>query len=87
MPLYFAAYPLIFDLCIARNEAKGFLLEHSTMRKDICYYANTEPAETLVFRLQAREAPADGVIRHLATLSRKSDGVRIAEVDSIKRRV
>ena len=85
--LYFAAYPLIFDLCIARNEAKGFLLEHSTMRKDICYYANTEPAETLVFRLQAREAPADGVIRHLATLSRKSDGVRIAEVDSIKRRV
>lgn len=85
--LYFAAYPLIFDLCIARHEGPAFLLTHSTVRKDICYYANTEPDETLVFRLQARQEPSEGLIRHLATLSRKSDGVRIAEVESIKRRV
>lgn len=60
-------------------------MTHRTVRKDICYYANTEPTETLLFRLQARDEPAQGLIRHLATLSRKSDGVRIAEVESIKR--
>ena len=89
--LYFAAYPTIMDLCIERHEAehgigKGFLAAHSTTRKDICYFANSEPTETLVFRLHARDE-ADGLVHHRASLARKSDGVRMSEVYSTKRKL
>ena len=33
---------------------------HSTAKKDICYFANSEPDETLLFRLHER-AEADGI--------------------------
>ena len=84
--LYFAAYPMVFDLCFERNEGKGFLLGTSTVSKDICYFANSEPTETLQFDLQSR-TEADGQIRHVASLSRKSDGKRMAEITSVKQRV
>lgn len=84
--LYFAAYPTIFDLCLERHEGRGFLIGHSTVSKDICYYANSEPTETLRFRLHAREE-GDGLVRHTASLSRTSDGRRISEVISLKRRL
>jgi probable biosynthetic protein (TIGR04098 family) len=82
--LYFAAYPTIFDLCLEKAEGKGFLLNHSTVSKDLLYFANSEPDETLLFRLHAREM-VDGLIRHSASLSRKSDGKRMSEVVSLKR--
>lgn len=82
--MYFAAYPTVFDLCLERAEGKGFLTKHSTMLKDISYFANSEPTETLVFRLHER-SEAKGVVRHLASLSRKSDGVRMSEAISEKR--
>ncbi len=82
--LYFAAYPTVFDLCFERFEGKGFLLGHSTVSKDILYFANSEPTETLVFRLHAREME-DGLLRHTASLSRKSDGKRMSEITSLKR--
>lgn len=85
--LYFAAYPTVFDLCLERAEGKGFLAAHSTAMKDICYFANSEPDETLVFRLHARAEEAGGLVRHVATLSRQSDGVRMAEATSLKRRL
>ncbi|MEL7445510.1 MAG: Pnap_2097 family protein [Pseudomonadota bacterium] len=84
--LYFAAYPMIFDLCIERFEGKGFLLPMSTVKKDICYFANAEPTETLVFRLHERSEDGD-IIHHTASLSRKSDNRRMAEVISSKRDV
>ena len=89
--LYFAAYPTIMDLCIERYEAehgagKGFLAAHSTTAKDICYFANSEPTETLVFRLHARDE-GDGLVHHRASLARKSDGVRMSEVYSTKRKL
>lgn len=83
--LYFAAYPSIFDLCLERAEGRGFLLGHSTVSKDLCYFANSEPDEPLRFRLHAREE-ADGAVRHLASLYRGGDGKRMAEVRSVKRR-
>lgn len=82
--LYFAAYPTVFDLCLERAEGKGFLRSHSTLAKDICYFANSEPDETLRFRLHAREE-AQGVVRHVASLYRSSDGKRMAEVISDKK--
>lgn len=88
--LYFAAYPTIMDLCIERYEAeqggKGFLAAHSTTHKDICYFANSEPTETLVFRLHARHEEG-GVVSHRASLARKGDGVRMSEVFSRKVRL
>lgn len=84
--LYFAAYPTIFDLCIDRYEGCGFLLGHTTASKDVLYFANSEPTETLVFRLHARDLQ-DGLVRHVATLSRKSDGQRMCELISLKRKL
>ncbi len=89
--LYFAAYPLIADICVARHEAErhgqaGFLLDHATVVKDVFYFANSEPDEVLRVRLHAREAE-DGRTRHVASLSRGSDGRCMAVVESVKRRV
>ncbi|MGL4280703.1 MAG: Pnap_2097 family protein, partial [Albidovulum sp.] len=64
----------------------GFLLGHSTVSKDVLYFANSEPTETLVFRLHARDLQG-GLIRHTATLSRKSDGQRMCELVSLKRQL
>jgi probable biosynthetic protein (TIGR04098 family) len=85
--LYFAAYPIIFDICIERTEHRGFLRKFSTVSKDILYFANAEPDETLVFKLYHREDLGDGMLRHFCSLSRKSDGVVMAEMTGIKRQV
>jgi probable biosynthetic protein, Pnap_2097 family len=84
--IYFAAYPTIFDLCFERLEGKGFLINNSTATKDILYFANAEPTETLVFQLHDRN-DNEGMISHTASLSRKSDGKRISEVISTKCRL
>mgnify|MGYP001194486243 CR=1 FL=1 len=84
--LYFAAYPTIFDLCLEKAEGKGFLMSHSTVAKDICYYANSDPGETLRFVLHSREVKGDLVI-HTASLFRTSDGKRMSDVISHKRRL
>ncbi len=84
--LYFAAYPTVFDLGIEQFEGKGFLLHHSTVSKDICYFANSEPTETLLFRVHLREEDGD-LVRHVASVARKSDGKRMGQVVSVKRKV
>lgn len=85
--LYFAAYPTIFDLCIERFEGKGFLRTFTTVSKDIMYFANAEPNETLVFCLHQRDENEDGHVQHLCSLSRKSDGVCMAEMTGVKRKI
>lgn len=84
--LYFAAYPTVFDLCIEQFEGKGFLIGHSTVSKDILYYANSEPTETLIFRLHERSEEA-GKVTHHASLYRKTDNARMSEVISVKAKV
>ena len=83
--LYFAAYPTIFDLCLERSEGKGFLLQTSTVSKDICYFANSEPDERLIFRLHRRETLPGDLVEHHASLYRSSDMARMAEVISRKK--
>lgn len=82
--LYFAAYPTIFDIGLEKFEGKGFITTHSTVSKDICYFANSDPTETLIFRVHSRDE-TNGIIRHALSLSRKSDGKRMADVISEKR--
>jgi len=85
--LYSAAYPAIYDLCLERAEGKGFLMAHSTAGKDLFYFANADPEETLRFRLHDRRERDDGLIEHRCSLSRRSDGARMGEVVSRKRRL
>lgn len=75
--LYFAAYPMIADLCAGRHGGPAFFTNHSTTSRDICYFANAMPDETLVFRLHEWEQTPEQV-RYRATLSRKSDGKAMA---------
>lgn len=82
--LYFAAYPIIADLCIERHEGPGFLMQHSTVMKDVLYFAHAEPTERLSFRLHGREALANGSLRFTASIARSSDGMRMAEVVSVR---
>jgi probable biosynthetic protein (TIGR04098 family) len=74
--LYFAAYPIIADICEARYKPQPRL---STIKRDVFYFSNCEPNETLVFHLHKQHV--DGVLQHSeATLSRKSDGALMARM-------
>lgn len=84
--LYFAAYPTIIDLCAARKYGPRLFADFSTTFRDIGYYANSGPQETLVFRIH-REDVDDGKISYDATLSRKSDGKTMCFVSTTKSRI
>ncbi|MCS6987037.1 MAG: phosphopantetheine-binding protein [Sphingomonadaceae bacterium] len=84
--LYFAAYPAIAELCLTRLKGPAFAFETSTVERDICYFANAEPTDTLIFRLHDW-AEDDREVRYLASLARKSDGVTMARIRAVKRRV
>ena len=81
--LYFAAYPMIADLCAMRHGGAAMLFDYSTIRRDIYYFANAVPDETLVFRLHEWTADARG-IRYAATIARASDEKTMAYVETDK---
>lgn len=81
--LYFAAYPMIADLCAARHGGRALLSNHSTTTRDICYFANAMPDETLVFRLHDWNQTPEQV-HYRATLSRKSDDKTMALIACTK---
>jgi len=84
--LYFAAYPIINDICAARFAGPSFAREFSTQHRDVFYFANSDPDETLVYRIHRWRAD-DDAIEIEASLSRKSDGVTMASMVTGKRRV
>jgi probable biosynthetic protein (TIGR04098 family) len=84
--LYFAAYPMIADLCVARHAGAELLSGHSTTNREICYFANAMPDETLLFRLHSWDADA-GAVRFRSSLSRASDGKMMALIDTRKARI
>lgn len=84
--LYFAAYPTIAELCLTRLKGPEFAFGMSVRERDICYFANADPSETLLFRLHHYEDDGAGV-SYRATVARKSDGVRMALISCRKERV
>ncbi|WP_199554336.1 LnmK family bifunctional acyltransferase/decarboxylase [Sandaracinobacteroides hominis] len=84
--LYFAAYPMIADICAARHFGPELLSRRSTTLRDICYFANAMPDEILVYRLHAEQTEGDR-LRYRATLSRKSDGKTMALIETEKQTV
>jgi probable biosynthetic protein (TIGR04098 family) len=51
----------------------------STVRRDVFYFGNSDPDETLLYRLHEWRAD-DNSIDMTASISRKSDGNMIAQV-------
>jgi probable biosynthetic protein (TIGR04098 family) len=83
--VYFAAYPIINDLCAMRFAGAAFPREFSTHHRDVFYFANSDPDETLIYRIHRWDASSDGVDME-ASLSRESDGVLMARMVTGKRR-
>lgn len=84
--LYFAAYPIITDVCALRYAGLRLASEFSTTFRDVCYFANSTPDEILLFRVHRwDETPTS--IAFDATISRKSDGKVMAWVTTEKRRI
>jgi len=84
--LYFAAYPMINDICAARYAGPAFARDFSTQHRDVFYFANSDPDETLIYRIHRWSADDDAVEME-ASLSRKSDGVTMAAIVTGKKRV
>jgi|GEM_PF-289382 len=81
--LYFAAYPTIIDICAARRLGPGMFSDYSTSGRDVYYFANSAPSETLIFKMYKLEDQSD-VLKFEASLSRKSDGKLMAFVATVK---
>lgn len=88
--LYFAAYPLINDICeIAYFNDKHFSENHwamasSTMTRDIFYFSNCNIDDVIVYRLNSFTMLGDGQIALQSSLYRKSDSTLMAKIFTIK---
>lgn len=81
--VYFAAYPTIAELCLARHVGPRFFANMSLVGRDICYFANTDPSDIIRFRLHALEETEEG-LAYRATMARVSDGKTMALVEGRK---
>jgi probable biosynthetic protein (TIGR04098 family) len=81
--LYYAAYPMIADICQmrARGEGSAWAAATSTVERDICYFANADAGAALEWRLRRDEA-GDGL--RTESLIVRDDGVVMALVTSRK---
>ncbi len=70
--LYFAAYPMINDICAGRYAGPSYA-GFSTLRRDVFYFANCDADDTVIYRIHRWHA-TDGGIEAEESLSRKSDG-------------
>jgi len=81
--LYFAAYPNISDICLMRHLGGAqAALEWSPVGRDVCYFANASPSETLIYRLHsARDCHDDSSTVFVGSISRKGDGKTMARTE------
>jgi probable biosynthetic protein (TIGR04098 family) len=84
--LYFAAYPIIMDICMMRYAGRAFAIDFSTRRRDIFYFANSDADETLIYRIHRWRADEQRLEME-GSLCRKSDGVLMAYAVTSKDRI
>jgi probable biosynthetic protein (TIGR04098 family) len=84
--LYFAAYPIINDICAARHVGKSFMTDFSTLGRDVFYFGNSNADDVLVYRLHDWNDRND-VAAMWGSISRRSDGTVIAHVATQKARL
>ena len=74
--LYFAAYPMINDICAGRYAGRSYA-EFSTLRRDVCYFANCDADDIVIYRIHRWHATDDSIEAE-ESLTRKSDGALMA---------
>lgn len=84
--LYFAAYPIITDICTMRFGPPAMLEKYSTKFRDVYYFANSTSDDILIFRIH-RWKLEDAELQFESSISRKSDGKLMAYVITTKQRV
>jgi len=88
--LYFAAYPIINDICHARyfNEKNDdkWEIKYFTAYKDILYYANCNIDDQIIYRLHEQKQIDDHTIKITSSLFRKSDNMTMAKIFTVKKR-
>jgi probable biosynthetic protein (TIGR04098 family) len=77
--LYFAAYPMIDDICAARHAGRTYATSLSTRCRDIFYFGNSDADDKLIYRLH-RSAGDDDSVEIESSISRKSDGGLMARI-------
>jgi probable biosynthetic protein (TIGR04098 family) len=77
--LYFAAYPAISDICEQRFIGQGarWAARASTVERDVCYFANCDIGDRLIYRAHSRRDLGTGVEIE-SSISRESDGKLMA---------
>ena len=81
--LYFAAYPIISDICCLKyfNDSKSFSFQ--TVYRDIFYFANCNPTDKVIFQLNFIDSNKN-FIKTMTSLYRKSDKKILAKILTIK---
>lgn len=87
--LYFAAYPIINDVCEAKYFHTKLTEErweqaYYTAYKDVFYYANCNLNDSIIYQLVSVEQIEETSYKLSSILRRKSDGAIIARIFSIK---
>ncbi len=91
--LYFAAYPLINDICERRyfnilrekSDIKGdWALETSTVARDVFYFGNCDIEDQIVYRLDSSEFVEGYRIKLISSLNREKDDTLIAKIFTVK---
>jgi probable biosynthetic protein (TIGR04098 family) len=80
--LYFAAYPIISDVCTMKYQA-DFATSYSTTSRDIYYFSNTDIDDRLTFRVHNWQQTGKS-LRTETSISRKSDGLIMAYILTTK---
>lgn len=90
--LYFAAYPIINDICEARyfntkKPQERWELNYATTYKDVFYERNCNIDDTILYQLVEWEHLNENQIKTASILRRKSDGKKIARIFSVKTKI
>ena len=89
--LYFAAYPIINEMCELRFHEEEMDIHdwaeaYHTKSRKILYLGNCPRTDKVIYRLHDRQEIDNDRIKLYSTLSRASDGKRIAEIFTVKER-
>lgn len=82
--LYFAAYPMITDYCesvyFEERSSSEWNKRYATRMRDVSYFANCEPGDAIMYRLNSIMNSNSGDIVLDSMLYRKSDGAILASL-------
>ncbi len=88
--LYFAAYPIINDICEAKyfnnQQEERWELQYFTAYKDILYYGNCNLEDTIIYQLNYAKNIDKDTVKIASSLVRKSDNKLMAKIFTIKKK-